>query len=134
MQKNSLKIRVFNFCRIDGKAKTDDPHFNYNMTILIGCSAEVTTRDGEVYEGIYVAFGNGREGAMEILLEAAHLVTDNQDDSSIEKHFDVLVIPSEKVSPVLSFKNYHDFYDGRVEVSFPKYKVDFDLHQIQQIR
>lgn len=63
------------------------------MTILIGCSAEVTTRGGEVYEGIYVAFSQD----MEILLEAAHLVTDNKDDSSIDKHFDVLVIPSEKV-------------------------------------
>ncbi|ODN04915.1 Ataxin-2 [Orchesella cincta] len=63
------------------------------MTILVGSSAEVRTRDGEVYEGIYVAFSS----AMEILLEAAHLVTDNKDDDSIEKHFDVLVIPSEKV-------------------------------------
>lgn len=64
------------------------------MTILVGSAAEVTTRDGEVYEGIYVAFSS----AMEILLEAAHLVTESKDDASIEKHFDVLVIPSEKVS------------------------------------
>lgn len=84
--------------RIDGKGKTDDPHFNYNMTILIGCSAEVTTRTGEVYEGIYVAFSQD----MEILLEAAHLVTDNKDDSSIDKHFDVLVIPSEKVCSIFN--------------------------------
>ncbi|CAL8129719.1 unnamed protein product [Orchesella dallaii] len=79
--------------QIDGKGKADDPYFKYNMTILVGSSAEVRTRDGEVYEGIYVAFSS----AMEILLEAAHLVTDNKDDDSIEKHFDVLVIPSEKV-------------------------------------
>lgn len=63
------------------------------MTILIGCPAEVTTTDGERYEGIYVAFSP----EMEILLEAAHLVTDNKDDSTIEKHFDALVIKSEKV-------------------------------------
>lgn len=73
--------------------KGQDTHFSYNMTVLIGCSAEVTTRNGEKYEGIFVAYSSSQE----IMLEAAHLVTSDNDESAISTHYDVLIIPSDKV-------------------------------------
>lgn len=69
-----------------------DAHFCYNMTILIGSPAQVTTRDGRKFEGIFVAFSSKQE----VMLEAAHLV-EEEDEPVILKHFDVLVIPSDKV-------------------------------------
>ena len=63
------------------------------MTVLIGCSAEVTTRNGEKYEGIFVAYSS----AQEVMLEAAHLVSSENDESAISTHYDVLIVPSDKV-------------------------------------
>jgi hypothetical protein len=85
---------------MDGK-KSENDCFMYNMGILVGCPCEVTIRDGRKYDGIFSAFAVDRH---ELLIEAAHLITDETtEESPITESYDVLVVPTDKVIKNNSF-------------------------------
>ena len=101
---------VLNF-RTDGKKKDDDSSFIYNLGILIGCVAEIETKKGEKFEGVLSAFTNQ---ALKIMIEAAHEPT-GDDESSITKHYDLLIVPADKVnSDYLIFKLVTFQSEGRI--------------------
>lgn len=78
-------------CRQESKAREDA--FIYNLGVLIGCVAEIQTTCGEKYEGVLSAFNHQ---SLKIMIEAAHEPTDD-DESTITNHYDLIIVPPEKV-------------------------------------
>ncbi|CAG7636499.1 unnamed protein product [Allacma fusca] len=102
------KVQTATNTKNDGKKKDDDSSFVYNLGILIGCVAEIETRGGEKFEGVLSAFTNQ---ALKIMIEAAH-EPNGEDESSITKHYDLLIVPADKVS-VIKFRNAELTYATR---------------------
>lgn len=81
--------------RPDGR-KSENDCFIYNMAILVGCQCEIAIRDGRKFDGVFSAYSSERH---ELMIEAAHLITEGMtEDTPIQKSFDVLVVPVDKVS------------------------------------
>jgi hypothetical protein len=105
-----MKTLIFEMSRVDGKKLEGDQYFMYNMAILVGSTCEVTvreSRDGpkKRYEGVFAAYAAERH---EILIEAAHRVNEDADDEApITEHYDMLVVPIDKVSESTQGQKQH---------------------------
>ncbi|XP_035708964.1 ataxin-2 isoform X2 [Folsomia candida] len=93
----------------DGR-KSENDCFIYNMAILVGCQCEIAIRDGRKFDGVFSAYSSERH---ELMIEAAHLITEGMtEDTPIQKSFDVLVVPVDKMLSV-KFKSVDTTYATR---------------------